>query len=159
MTLLRSKPEPLVSVAEVAAELGVEVLEPRLFGFDIDPDGSMSLVDAWKLIDRVRQVAAGHDRAWAAFLAACQRWESDRTEAFRNAATEARTEVLRAGHGPGRAQDAAGTAGCGAAEAYERTAPRPMWQGEAGPGNCASLMYVPESEAARPTSDTYRDPV
>ena len=104
-----------------------------------------SAEDARRIVDAERAAKADHKNGWDGFIRACQQWTEARTEAVRAACRAARDAAPRHLSASG-ADDFARRAATGAGAEYERTTPRPEWDGVAGYGNNARLEYLREDE-------------
>ena len=100
------------------------------FGFFILADWAdrpgIAQDEARALVTGDARTSREHDAAWAAHLADCAAWTSNREAAVRAAYKDAGGDR---GHGPdadSRARDAATATG----RAYEHSTPVPLWQGE-----------------------------
>ena len=149
MALLRARDRELrITVQEIAAQLGVPAIEPRRFGFAVTSDDTLSLADATALIEEFTAEADERAAAWRLYVESCQGWQDGRAEAYRTAAASAYADAFREGKGPGEANGLGRAAGGDAARSFERTVPRPAWQGEPGFGNHCRLMYASTEPAA-----------
>lgn len=154
LTLIRRKPEaaPRVAVADVAAELGMAAVDPRRHGFPVDSADTLSLADATALIDRVTAARDEQNAAWKLYLEACDAWTEGRTEALRVAAAAKAIECRRKDKAPGPSHALVREAGREAAAQYERTVPRPSWDGEQGFGGHCRLLHAAAGQAAAATA-------
>jgi hypothetical protein len=126
-----------VTVAEIAAASGrkpaaVEV-EARELGLLILSDwagrAALSLGDARSLVSGQRRRVAEHEQAWAAHQADNRAWLLGRAQAVTEASRKARDE-RRPGPVDGETWAAGVQAANKAAEKYERSTPRPTFNGQ-----------------------------
>lgn len=82
---------------------------------------------------------------WQEFLDACRAWEAGRDAAYREAYVRTRGKAGNAHHVL-QYEDAGRRAGRAAGAEYERTVPRPAWNGVPGLGNNCPLRYVTEAD-------------
>lgn len=142
-----------VRIVAIAAELdsSARTITRRAdaLGIDVGPDWAgcpaVSAEDARRIVDAERAAKADHKNGWDGFIRACQQWTEARTEAVRAACRAARDAAPRHLSASG-ADDFARRAATGAGAEYERTTPRPEWDGVAGYGNNARLEYLREDE-------------
>lgn len=128
-------------------ELQIVVATCELYGYEVADDWagepSVSLDDAARETTRRRVESEEYERRWAAHQADVERWVEGRSAAARKARDEASDKATRRGEAPG---GAAHEAALTAAEHYERSVPRPLWNGQAS----IPLGFVPEVDAGRP---------
>ena len=139
-----------VTIAEVAAAMGrkpeqVEA-EAAELGMPVKPDwaGRRSLT-----VDDARGLASGearrnleHNRGWQAHLQACKLWREGRDRAIREAAKKVRAMARRGVPQSGALAADAQLAATDAAKHYERTVPRPRFNGT----TAAPLEYISPEE-------------
>jgi hypothetical protein len=143
--------DPMVTVAEVAAAMGrkpVQVeAEVAELGMLVKPDWagrrSLSVADARGLASGEARRDLEHNRGWARHLADCKEWRAARDQVARGAARKVRDQASR-GVPPGMVAAEAQRAATVAAEHYERTVPRPRFNGT----TAAPLEYISPEESA-----------
>ena len=140
----------VVTVAEVAAAMGrkpeqVEA-EAQLLGLTIRPDWAnrpaLSVDEARALASGQARVDHDHQIGWQAHLAECKAWRAARDQAARDAARKIRDQAGR-GVSAGIVVAEAGRAATEVAKHYERTVPRPRFNGT----TAAPLEFVTREEA------------
>jgi hypothetical protein len=141
--------DPMVTVAEVAAAMGREPAEVEReaaeLGMLVKPDWagrpSLTVDDARGLASGEARSNLAHDRGWQAHLQACKLWRAARDQAARDAARKVRDRAGR-GVSPGMVAAEARRAATEAAEHYERTVPRPRFNG----ATAAPLEFISPEE-------------
>ncbi|MET0520779.1 MAG: hypothetical protein ABW156_02220 [Jiangellaceae bacterium] len=128
------KPE---QVEREAAELGL-LVKPDWAG-----RRSLSVADARGLASGEARRNLEHDRGWQAHLQACKTWREGRDRAIREAAKKVRAVARRGVPHSGALAADAQRAATNAAEHYERTVPRPRFNGT----TAAPLEYISPEEA------------
>jgi hypothetical protein len=140
----------IVTVAEVAAATGrkpaeVEV-EARALNLGVRADWAgrpaLSVDEARALSSGAARVDHDHQIGWARHLAECKDWRAARDQAARDGARKVRDKA-RPGMSPGRVTAEAGQAATEAAEHYERTVPRPRFNGT----SAGVLEFITREEA------------
>jgi hypothetical protein len=142
--------DPMVTVAEIAAALGTKSAEVEReaaeLGMLIKPDWagrrSLTVADARGLATGEARRNLEHDRGWQVHLQACKVWREGRDRAVREAAKKVRAVARRGVPHAGALAADAQRAATDAAERYERTVPRPRFNGT----TAAPLEYISPEE-------------
>jgi hypothetical protein len=103
---------------------------------------ALSVAEAKALVSGARRRDLEHEQGWARHLAECKDWRAARDQAARDAARKIRDQARR-GISPGRVAAEAQRAATEAAEHYEKTVPRPRYNGT----TAAPLEYISLEEA------------
>jgi hypothetical protein len=127
--------DPMVTVAEIAAATGRKAddveREAADLGMFVKPDwagrAALPVAEARELVSGDRRRTLEHERAWAQHLADSKAWQQARGQAIHEAAQKVRARVGTLGSGAVSAE--ARDAAVEAAERYERTVPRPCFNG------------------------------
>jgi hypothetical protein len=148
--------EPRVTVEEVFGALGqthhldpAQAQELKALGVTpaLDWAGrpTISVDEARTLVERIDQRRQGAADSWDTFVRECEQWKAGRTAAVNAAYREGRENAPDwASHS--KADDHARAIADEAGREYERSTPRPAWQGVPGWGNNCPLQYVRDDE-------------
>jgi hypothetical protein len=142
----------MVAVAEIGAAMGRRPTdvedEARELGLTIRLDWAgrpaLSVDEARALASGAARIDHDHQIGWQAHLAECKDWWAARDQAARDAARKIRDKARR-GMSPGMVAAEAGRAATEAAKHYERTVPRPRFNGT----TAAPLEYISPEEAPK----------
>jgi hypothetical protein len=156
--------ETLVSLREVGAALGLDAadlaVEARRLGVQVLPDWSgspaVTVGEARGLVDGSLARQAAHDEAWRDHQADCEAWVQGRLDAAREAAQKVRERaewrssrdmfgVFSAPSSSEVAGDARDASHAAVVE-YEKTVPRPLFQG----ATTFPLSFIDEADAPKP---------
>jgi hypothetical protein len=135
----------IVSLEEVASAMGRKPAEVEAealqLGLSIRGDWrdrpALSVAEAKALVSGTRRRDLEHEQGWARHLAECKAWRAARDQAARDAARKIRDQAGR-GVSADRVAAEAQRAATDAAKHYERTVPRPRFNGT----TAAPLEYI-----------------
>jgi hypothetical protein len=142
--------EAIVSLDEIATATGRRVpdieSEAPQWGLSIREDWrdrpALSVAEAKALVSGTHRRDLEHEQGWARHLAECKDWRAGRDQAARDAARKVRDQAGR-GVPAGMVAAEAQRAATAAAQDYERTVPRPRFNGT----TAAPLEYISLEEA------------